>query len=75
MEKMWNHPIVSKQSSKSGEKQGKVRFSHDAENRPYLSRVELRTVLCALAEIVSMRFVNGVGPRSGIMGIDYPTAC
>ncbi|CAL5402420.1 unnamed protein product [Camellia sinensis] len=93
MEEMWNRPIVSKEWSKSGEKQGKVRFSHDAENRPYLSRVELRaiteiilskhfstrgvkpTVLCALAEIVSMRFVNGVGPRPGIMGIDYPTAC
>ncbi|KAF5930075.1 hypothetical protein HYC85_030948 [Camellia sinensis] len=93
MEKMWNHPIVSKEWSKSGEKQGKVRFSHDAENRPYLSRVELRaiteiilskhfstrgvkpTVLCALAEIVSMRFVNGVGPRPGITGIDYPIAC
>ncbi|GMP92099.1 hypothetical protein CsSME_00042471 [Camellia sinensis var. sinensis] len=22
-----------------------------------------------------MRFVNGVGPRPGIMGIDYPIAC
>ncbi|THG02080.1 hypothetical protein TEA_025801 [Camellia sinensis var. sinensis] len=33
------------------------------------------TILCALAEIVSMRFVNGVGPCLGIMGIDYPTAC
>lgn len=32
------------------------------------------TILCALAEIVSMRFVNGVGARTGIMGIDYPTA-
>ncbi|KAF5947058.1 hypothetical protein HYC85_017286 [Camellia sinensis] len=45
MEKMWNHPIVSKEWSKSGEKQGKVRFSHDAENRPYLSRLELRVRL------------------------------
>ncbi|CAL5401090.1 unnamed protein product [Camellia sinensis] len=75
MEEMWNHPIVSKEWSKSREKQGKVRFSHDAENRPYLSRVELKMVFCALAEIVSMRFVNGVGPRPRIMGIDYPTAC
>lgn len=33
-----------------------------------------QTVLCALAEVVNMRFVNGVGPRPGIMGIDYPTA-
>ncbi|KAF5934790.1 hypothetical protein HYC85_025919 [Camellia sinensis] len=56
MEKMWNHPIVSKEWNKSGEKQGK-------------------TILCALAEIVSMRFVNGVGPCLGILGIDYPTAC
>lgn len=32
------------------------------------------SVLCALAEFSSMRFVNGAGPRVGIMGIDYPTA-
>ncbi|XP_023553668.1 uncharacterized protein LOC111811152 isoform X2 [Cucurbita pepo subsp. pepo] len=32
------------------------------------------TVLCALAEVVSMRFINGVGSRPGIMGIDYSTA-
>ncbi|KAL6998873.1 hypothetical protein U1Q18_000040 [Sarracenia purpurea var. burkii] len=93
IEEMWNHPNVSKEWSKSGEKRGKVRFSHDTETRPYLSRIELRavaeiilskhfntrrvkpTALCALSEIVSMRFVNGVGPRPGIMGIDYPTAC
>ncbi|XP_015876141.2 uncharacterized protein LOC107412838 isoform X1 [Ziziphus jujuba] len=31
------------------------------------------TILCALAEVVSMRFVNGVGPRAGIMGLDYST--
>uniref|UniRef100_A0A5B6YRR1 Transglycosylase SLT domain-containing protein n=1 Tax=Davidia involucrata TaxID=16924 RepID=A0A5B6YRR1_DAVIN len=92
MEEMWNYPNVNKEWTKSGEKRGKVRFSHDAEKRPYLSRVEMRavaeivlskhfstrgvkpTVLCALAEIVSMRFINGVGPRIGIMGIDYPTA-
>lgn len=34
----------------------------------------VQTVLCAIAEIVSMRFVNGVGQRTGLMGIDYPTA-
>ncbi|KAL3503760.1 hypothetical protein ACH5RR_038209 [Cinchona calisaya] len=92
MEVMWNHPSVCKEWTKSGEKKGKVRLSHDTEKRPYLSRVELKavseiilskhfstrrvvpTVLCALAEIVSMRFVNGVGQRTGLMGIDYPTA-
>ncbi|XP_027172854.1 uncharacterized protein LOC113772460 isoform X2 [Coffea eugenioides] len=92
MEDMWIHPNVNKEWMKSGEKKGKVRFSHDTEKRPYLSRVELRavseiilskhfstrrvepTVLCAIAEIVSMRFVNGVGQRTGLMGIDYPTA-
>ncbi|CAI9784031.1 unnamed protein product [Fraxinus pennsylvanica] len=37
--------------------------------------ITLTTVLCAIAEIVSMRFVNGVGQRTGLMGIDYPTAC
>lgn len=93
MEEMWNNPTVSKEWAKSGEKRGKVRLSHDTENRPYLSRTEQRavaeiilakhfskrgvkpTVLCAIAEIVSMRFVNGVGQRTGLMGIDYPTAC
>jgi len=92
MEEMWNHPEVLKEWTKSGERQGKVRFSHDDKKKPYLSRVELKavaeiilskhfstkpikpTILCALAEVVSMRFINGVGPRTGIMGIDYSTA-
>ncbi|XAR56920.1 hypothetical protein NMG60_11037577 [Bertholletia excelsa] len=93
MEDMWNHPHVTKEWTKSGEKRGGVRFSLDAEKKPYLSRIELKavaemivskhfitkgikpTTLCALTEIVSLRFVNGVGPRPGLMGIDYPTAC
>ncbi|KAL0353384.1 UNVERIFIED_CONTAM: hypothetical protein Sangu_0919700 [Sesamum angustifolium] len=93
MEAMWNNPNVNKEWTTSGEKKGKVRLSHDMENNPYLSRVELRAVveiifathfsrrrikpsfLCALSEMVSMRFVNGIGQRTGLMGIDYPTAC
>lgn len=39
------------------------------------SNLLLQAVLCAIAEIVSMRFVNGIGQRTGLMGIDYPTAC
>ncbi|XP_059444997.1 uncharacterized protein LOC132176728 isoform X3 [Corylus avellana] len=92
MEELWNHPEVLKEWTKSGERRGQVRFSHDDKKRPYLSRVELKavaeiilsrhfstkavkpTVLCALAEVVSLRFVNGVGPRPGIMGIDYSAA-
>ncbi|KAI3456664.1 hypothetical protein Pfo_013327 [Paulownia fortunei] len=92
MEEMWNNPEVNKEWTKSGEKRGKVRFSHDVEKHPYLSRVELKavaeivlakhfsikgvkpSVLCAISEMVSMRFVNGVGQRTGLMGIDYPTA-
>ncbi|KAK9275684.1 hypothetical protein L1049_022951 [Liquidambar formosana] len=92
MEEMWNHPDVVKEWTKSGEKRGKVRFSHDAVKRPYLSQVELKavaeivlskhfstkgvkpTILCAVAEIISMRFVNGVGSHTGIMGVDFPTA-
>ncbi|XP_057950159.1 uncharacterized protein LOC131145098 isoform X1 [Malania oleifera] len=92
MEEMWNNPDVTREWTKSGERRGKVRFSHDAKKRPYLSRVEVKavaeiilskhfstrgvkpTVLCALAEIVSMRFINGAGPRIGVMGIDYSTA-
>ncbi|KAL5568356.1 hypothetical protein UlMin_024931 [Ulmus minor] len=92
MEEMWNHPEVLKEWTKSGEKRGKVRFSHDENKRPYLSRVELKAVaeiilskhfsikgvkpavLCALAEVISLRFIYGVGPRPGIMGLDYSTA-
>ncbi|KAF4388990.1 hypothetical protein F8388_026719 [Cannabis sativa] len=32
------------------------------------------SVLCALAELLSMRFVYGIGPNAGIMGLDYSTA-
>ncbi|KAJ6768296.1 TRANSGLYCOSYLASE [Salix koriyanagi] len=92
MQEMWSHSEVAKEWTKSGEKRGKVRFSHDGNKRPYLSRVEIKavadiirskhfstrgvkpSVLCALAEMVSMRFVNGAGPRTGLMGIDYSTA-
>lgn len=42
MEEMWNNPEVAKEWTKSGEKRGKVRFSHDAKKKPYLSRVELK---------------------------------
>ncbi|KAK9156143.1 hypothetical protein Sjap_003623 [Stephania japonica] len=74
MEEMWKHPAVLKEWSRSGERRGRVRFSHDAEKRPYLSRTELMTVLCALAEVTSMRFINGVGLRTGLMGIEYHKA-
>ncbi|KAG6758089.1 hypothetical protein POTOM_038423 [Populus tomentosa] len=74
MQEMWSRSEVAKEWTKSGEKRGKVRFSHDKDMKPYLSRVELKSVICALAEMVSMRFVNGVGPRIGLMGIDYSTA-
>ncbi|KAH7557855.1 hypothetical protein ACOSP7_027766 [Xanthoceras sorbifolium] len=92
MEQMWNHPEVFKEWTKSGEKRGKVRFSRDAKNKAYLSRVELKAVaeiilskyfstkavkptfVCALAEMVSMRFVCGLEPRIGIMGLDYSLA-
>ncbi|KMS99133.1 hypothetical protein BVRB_2g047760 [Beta vulgaris subsp. vulgaris] len=30
--------------------------------------------LCAVVEIMSGRFINGVGSRIGLTGIDYPTA-
>uniref|UniRef100_A0A804QMJ4 Uncharacterized protein n=1 Tax=Zea mays TaxID=4577 RepID=A0A804QMJ4_MAIZE len=38
MNAMWKHPDVYKEWIKSGERRGNVRFSHDAKNRPYLSR-------------------------------------
>nr|CAB3448992.1 unnamed protein product [Digitaria exilis] len=106
MDAMWKHPDVYKEWTKSGERRGNVRFSHDAKKRPYLSRVEVKVnlvinictnfcisavaeiiisrhlstrgskpeALSALAEVCSMRFVHGVSTRTGLMGIDYPTA-
>ncbi|ONK65812.1 uncharacterized protein A4U43_C06F1220 [Asparagus officinalis] len=41
----------------------------------YFSTREIQAAaLAALAEVCSMRFVNGVRTRTGLMGIDYPTA-
>uniref|UniRef100_A0A453NJW8 Transglycosylase SLT domain-containing protein n=1 Tax=Aegilops tauschii subsp. strangulata TaxID=200361 RepID=A0A453NJW8_AEGTS len=71
---MWSQPDVLKEWTNSGERRGNVRFSHDAKKRPYLSRVEVKEALAALAEVCSMRFVHGVRSRTGLMGIDYPTA-
>lgn len=42
MEELWNNPDVLKEWTKSGERHGRVRFSHNKENRPYLSRVEVK---------------------------------
>ena len=42
MDAMLIHPDVYKDWIKSGERRGNVRFSHDAKNRPYLSRVEVK---------------------------------
>jgi len=42
MDAMWKHPDVYKEWTKSGERRGNVRFSHDAKKRPYLSRVEVK---------------------------------
>lgn len=92
MDEMWNKSFVRKEWTKCGEKRGRVNISHDANKRPYVSRIEIRgvaeiilskhfstqrvkaSILCAIAEIISMRYVNGVGQRPGLMGIDYPTA-
>ncbi|XP_027343816.1 uncharacterized protein LOC113856266 [Abrus precatorius] len=92
MAAIWIHPRVQKMWNKSKQKKGKVRFSLDEKNRPYLSQVEMQavadivlskrlntadiksSVLCAIGEVSSMRFVHGVGSRPGIMGIDYSTA-
>ncbi|KAG6759971.1 hypothetical protein POTOM_036468 [Populus tomentosa] len=42
MQEMWSRSEVAKEWTKSGEKRGKVRFSHDKDMKPYLSRVELK---------------------------------
>ncbi|KAL5731354.1 hypothetical protein ACHQM5_004092 [Ranunculus cassubicifolius] len=92
MEELWKHPDVVKEWSKSKETRGRVRFSLNAENKPYLSRQELKAVaniiiskhfigkglkasaLCALAEVNSLRFVQGGESCVGIMGLDYTKA-
>ncbi|KAJ3679290.1 hypothetical protein LUZ60_017301 [Juncus effusus] len=43
-------------------------------SRHFSSRGVKPAALAALAEVSSMRFVNGVRSRIGLMGIDYPTA-
>ncbi|KAG9136567.1 hypothetical protein Leryth_014410 [Lithospermum erythrorhizon] len=43
--------------------------------RRYFSSKRVQpTVPCALAEMISMRLVDGKGQRTGLMGIDYATA-
>ncbi|KAF3322489.1 Transglycosylase SLT domain-containing protein [Carex littledalei] len=92
MDAMWNNPEVVREWAKSGERRGRVRFSLDAQKKPYLSQVEVKAIagiiiarhfssrgvkasaLAALAEVTSMRFVNGLQARTGLLGIDYPTA-
>ncbi|VAI44783.1 unnamed protein product [Triticum turgidum subsp. durum] len=43
-------------------------------SRHFSSRGVKPEALAALAEVSSMRFVHGVRSRTGLMGIDYPTA-
>ncbi|KAJ4748286.1 transglycosylase [Rhynchospora pubera] len=43
-------------------------------DRHFSSRGVKAAALAALAEVTSMRFVNGVRARTGLLGIDYPTA-
>ncbi|KAJ0042542.1 hypothetical protein Pint_18104 [Pistacia integerrima] len=73
MEEMWNNPEVAKEWTKSGEKRGKA-VAEIILSKYFNTKGVKPTVLCALAEMVSMRFVHGVGQKPGIMGIDYSTA-
>lgn len=45
MEEMWKNTNVFQEWIKSGERRGKVRFSIDAEKKPYLSQVEVKVIL------------------------------
>lgn len=53
MIEMWNNNDVAREWMKCGEKRGKVRFSHDKDKRPYLSRVEVKVWMkyCCFAEL------------------------
>ncbi|CAN6457310.1 unnamed protein product [Victoria cruziana] len=44
MDEMWRRPAVLKEWERSRERRGSVRFSLDANKRPYLSRVEVKAV-------------------------------
>uniref|UniRef100_A0A0E0G210 Transglycosylase SLT domain-containing protein n=1 Tax=Oryza nivara TaxID=4536 RepID=A0A0E0G210_ORYNI len=57
MDAMWSQPDVIKEWTKSGERRGNVRFSHDSKRRPYLSRVEVK----AVAEITISRHLSSKG--------------
>ncbi|MCL7032646.1 hypothetical protein MKW94_000620 [Papaver nudicaule] len=59
MEELWKDSDVLREWTKSGEQRGKVRFSHDPEKRPYLSRPELR----AVAEIIISKHFSDSGIR------------
>ncbi|KAI3948497.1 hypothetical protein MKW98_019247 [Papaver atlanticum] len=59
MEELWKDSDVLREWTKSGEQRGKVRFSHDPEKRPYLSRPELR----AVAEIIVSKHFSDSGIR------------
>ncbi|XP_056693745.1 uncharacterized protein [Spinacia oleracea] len=43
-------------------------------SKHFNTRVIKSEFLCAAVEIISARFLNGVGSRIGLMGIDYSTA-
>lgn len=51
MIEMWKNPEVSREWTKDGEIDRKVRFSRDSEKRPYLTTTELK----AVAEIIVSR--------------------
>ncbi|KAB5544481.1 hypothetical protein DKX38_012593 [Salix brachista] len=59
MQEMWSHSEVAKEWTKSGEKRGKVRFSHDGNKRPYLSRVEIK----AVADIIRSKHFSTRGVK------------
>ncbi|KAK4753104.1 hypothetical protein SAY87_021902 [Trapa incisa] len=63
MEYMQNHPEVAKEWGKSREKRGQVQFSKDADNKSYLSCVELR----AVAEIILFKHFSSKRVKAAIL--------
>lgn len=61
MDGMWSQPDVLKEWTNSGERNGNVRFSHDAKKRPYLSRVEVKVCLVLNSCAVTSHFFSLVG--------------
>ncbi|MCO5553995.1 hypothetical protein L7F22_007521 [Adiantum nelumboides] len=74
MDILWKQEGIKREWLKSGEQIGKVRFARDSELRPYLTRTELKEMLCAMTEVCSRRLLYGVESTNGLLNLSLSTA-